>query len=358
MSYLARPEYIALIIPVLIYLFFIYRKQFSGKRIFAILMVVLIGFLLAALPYLVFLKSTLGYWTISGRESEMLLINSGQKTDIVQNSGNVIANSTMIEPAKIEGSEVKIFLANLKPFFKNYTKSLLDLQIGLINLWGFIGAFFLALGIREFILRKRWRELWIFIISALPLLAVALRMAEIKQSYLVQFFYLFIALIAVGVWLFANELKALLNLSNFKFKALLLLFVAILCFWLIAPLLIQYAFAPEYDNPREFKAIGLWAKENLPVMANETVLARKPDVSFYSDAKWQRIFEGIDTSNVVSLMKENNYRYLAIDNRFMPEDRPGLIPLLDIKNAPPELKFIKETDFFQYKVLLYSLENK
>jgi len=355
LSYLARPEYIALIIPVLIYIFFIYRKQFSLKKIFAILMIMLIGFLLAALPYLIFLKSTLGYWTISGRGSEMLLINSGQKTDIIQNNIIPTANSTMLEPAKIEGSSLAIFFGNFKHFIEEYIKSLLDLQIGLMNLWGFIGMFFLALGIREFILRKRWRELWIFIISASPLLAVALRMAEIKQSYLAQFFYLFISLIAVGVWLFAVELKALLNLSNFKFKMLLSFFVFILCFWLISPLLIQYIFEPEYNNPREFKIMGLWAKENLSGMANETVLARKPDVSFYSDAKWQRIFAGVDTSNVVSLMKENNYKYLAIDNRFMPEDRPGLVPLLDVKNAPVELKFIKETDFYQYKVLLYSL---
>lgn len=349
LSYLARPEYFLLIFPVFIYIFWIYRKNFSYRSILKYLAIILIGFTVVALPYVVFLHDALGHWTISGKIGGVVshLITGQypetgdsfvQEVSLLQEVGdNALSKAAESVPA------------NLKEFFK----SLRDAERSLVKTLGFIGIIFFAFGIRKLLMDKKFRILWIMIIS-ISLLPLVIYIVDNIPNYLSQYLFIFIALAGLGLSHFLHELKGWFRMSDTKYRTVSFLLIAITSLYFFFPIIQVYLFLPEDNQPKELKELGLWAKNNIPGIDEEAVLSRKPNVSFYSESKFVSFPDIADEEALAEYMRQNEIKYLVIDNRYMPSDR-GQFSYL-IYEPSQNFQLVHKETFHNKQAILYELK--
>ncbi len=108
-------------------------------------------------------------------------------------------------------------------------------------------------------------------------------------------------------------------------------------------------------QPREYKAAGLWMRDNLPP---GLIFTRKPQVGFY--AAMPSTGPALDDSLEEALARARNAkaRYVVVDERYTAQTVPALRPLLDPAQAPPELEYLKTFDLYpKTRVVVYSLRH-
>lgn len=353
-AYITRPEYFFFIFPVLFYLYFIYRKIFSPKKIAIMLLIVFAGFFIISAPYINFLHKNLNQWTFSGRLSGQLLEQSGVDVYKVEDTSSKIT-SDAVAPPQIKESALKYSLKNLYPLTKQYFDSFLNMERSFMRLWGFFGIMLLGIGLLEFILKKRFKELAIFFISILPIFFIAFAVDKRYINHLVQIFFILDILMAVGFWVAYDKIVSVFNLGKKKAAALLIIASGFMIFYLFFPALQNYLFLPKDYNEKEFRIMGLWMKQNIPNMENEMVITRKPDTIFYSGGLFQ-IFPDVATfDDLFALMKANNTKYIIADDRYFASSRPQFADLLDPQKAPKELKLVKNFNYYDKKIFIYQL---
>lgn len=133
------------------------------------------------------------------------------------------------------------------------------------------------------------------------------------------------------------------------------LVVGLTCLYLAMPAAQLAAFLPADYAEREFKAMGTWMRQNLPGIEAETVVARKPEVSFYARAGWALVPNVGDVASLIQWMRRHDLRYVSIDDRYLPNARPGLVGLLQPSAAPVELRLVHQAEVRGRHVLLYQL---
>ena len=316
---------------------------------------IILGFIIISSPYLLFLHSNLGHWTISGKAHVIMPEIIGQDYESVDNPIDENFNTTSINPLKMESSVSVMFLENFGSISKRFFKGLRDIERSFVQIFGVIGMIFLAFGLRDFILKKRFKELWIFLICFTPIFFIALVVEDGKTNYLIQFFYLFFILIAFGFWAILDDISLRFKFISKKMCIFAVILLLISSFYFFFPLLQQYYFLPDSYKADRFKSIGTWMRENIPNIENEIVLARKPDVSFYAGAKWHILPNIDDYEELFRLMKINNVKYIIADDYYFKQTRPQFIDLLSPEKAPDDLKLMKVISSKGGQVFLYSL---
>ncbi len=101
------------------------------------------------------------------------------------------------------------------------------------------------------------------------------------------------------------------------------------------------AVAPEYlgrtpQQPREFKIAGQWMKAQ--GLEPGLIVTRKPWVGFYAGMDTVGPEADASVERVIAYGRQAGARYLVIDERHTAKMVPGLQPLLDPANAPPQLE--------------------
>ncbi len=106
-------------------------------------------------------------------------------------------------------------------------------------------------------------------------------------------------------------------------------------------------------EPREYKAAGLWMKENLP---SGLIFSRKPQIGFYADMPSTGPALEDSLGAAVQRAHRAGAAYFVVDERYTVQDVPALRPLLDPENAPETLQFLTAFDLYpQARVVLYAL---
>ena len=103
------------------------------------------------------------------------------------------------------------------------------------------------------------------------------------------------------------------------------------------------ALAPEFIGerpglPREYRVAGLWMRDHLEP---GLILSRKPQIGFYANMPTTGPATDDTIDTVVARAAETGARYLVIDERHGAAISPGLAPLLNHANAPPELELVR-----------------
>lgn len=89
--------------------------------------------------------------------------------------------------------------------------------------------------------------------------------------------------------------------------------------------------------PREYKIAGRWMMHNLEP---GLILCRKPQVGYYAGMPTTGPAADDGPEEAVARAKDIGARYLVVDERYTVSMIPGLRPLLDPGQAPPELKLL------------------
>jgi len=349
LSYLARLEYFLLMLPVLIYIYWIHRGNLSHRNILKCLTLVIVGFTIVTLPYIIFLHGALEQWTMTGKlGGTVSRLITGQPP---RTGDNFIKGVSVLEEVGdgVLSKAVKSIPANLKRFFKH----LRDAERSLTKTFGFIGIIFLAFGLRKLLKEKMFRVLWIMIISV-SLLPLVVYVVSNIPNYLTQYLFVFIMLVGLGLNYFLHELKSWFQISENKYKIISCLLIAIVSFYFFFPIIQSYLFLPDDFQPRESKELGRWMKNNISGIEQETILSRKPNLSFYSGARFE-VIPDIEVNELVSYMKDKGIRYVVIDNRSLVNDRSQFLLLLDPSINIVGLKLVHFVDFHDKKTLLYSV---
>ncbi len=351
LSYLARPEYFAILPLVLVYFFVLFRKIEISKLLIILLLVVL-GFLIISSPYLLFLHKQLGYWSITGRAAEGSMGLSGVEMEKID---GMSGGTAIVAPPEFNKTIFQVLFDNFGMLSKRTLDNLLNAEHNFLNIFGFLGVGFFAFGLRKWLLERRFKEFIIFLVLFSPIIFVAMYQGA-TPNYLVQFLFIFFILIAVGFWDFHDKIISGFNLRGWRVKTLFVCLISITIFYFFFPALQNYLFLPKDYTQKEFKQMGLWMKENIPNIENETVYSRKPEVTFYAGSRWQVVPDVDSYEQLFSIMEKNNSKYLIADDRYFKDLRPQFDDLLFPEKAPEGLELIKTAEFYDKKVFLYQLE--
>ncbi len=350
-AYLARPEYLILFFLAPCYLFLYRRKTHSFKYIAFQVFFLIIGFLMLATPYLLFLEKNLGHFAFTGRTNEAVMITTSLDYESVGVSGG---RTSIIVPPDLQGGVLHEIFVHNGIFFKHVFKGLLETEQSFLRMFGLIGIILFAYGLRALIISQKWRILSVFGAVLLPVFAIAIFQGG-SPNYLVQFIFIFAIFMAIGLIAFTREVENVLQLRDSYRKLFFIIFIfgATSYFFF---LVIQLAlFLPPDYSEKEFKLMGTWMATNLNNAENSTLFARKPDVAFYAGTKWEDVPQAKDVNTLVDLMRDRRIRYISVDDRYFALRRPELAPLLDPLKAPPALHMLHKVEWEGHVVLLYEL---
>lgn len=347
LMYLARPEYFFLPIPVII---FFWLSGRPGLKIFLRRIIIyLIGFILVASPYLIFLHQTSGTWTFTGRSSATGLYLSNE----LNVGTEEVQGDNFIEPATKEGqseSLIKSLAQNPGPAAKKIFKGLRDSERNMSRVFGFLGLGFFALGIRRYILDHRFKELAISAVLISPILAIALGQGG-TTNYLIQFFFIIILYAAIGIVSLSEDIK---SAFNHRSQLVLIVLTIITTFMLFLPVPQNYLFTPRENISKEYKLMGLWLKENLPETRDQILLSRKPETSFYAEARFRLIPKDLSEREISDYMKTNNIRYLVADSRHFKKEYTQLLPMVSDSKSN-YFTLIHKIDYLGNIIAIYQL---
>ena len=351
LMYLARPEYFFFIIPVIIALLLIMPRAVRMRwRIFAAI-ICLLGFIIVSTPYLFFLHRHTGGWTFTGRSSAIGLFVTGQLDENVQGD-NFLEPSTSqsVDSGGVIGSLFRHPATAAKKLFKG----LRDAQRNFSQVLGLLIIGLVALGIRDFILKRKFKELLIIVIFLTPLIAVAIGQGG-TANYLVQFYFIFLILAAVGSVSLLEDINRILNLS----KTLRIVLGIVLIGGTAASLFItvpqNILFTPPDSLRKEFKQMGVWIRENHPEAKDQPMLTRKPATAFYAGAQFVDLPLKKSIRELIDFMRSKKIKYLTIDQRYVLTESPQLADLIDPSKTPRDLELIHSIDYLGHGIYFYRL---
>lgn len=104
-------------------------------------------------------------------------------------------------------------------------------------------------------------------------------------------------------------------------------------------------------QPREYKVAGRWMKENLEP---GLIVTRKSIIGYYADMDSLGPAPNDTIEDVITRARKIDARYLVVDERYTTQMVPVLKPLLEQKNVPPELKFLKSFSLYpDTRIVIY-----
>ncbi len=350
LAYLTRPEafgYLIFFVPLA------FSKAFMGQKAFSrnhtkIFLAILLGFFLLAMPYILYLRSEIGYWTISTKFQQHV---------IGGNFGDLLFEKPDISKSKIP--LIKSVITNLYSFNKSFY---------------YLFPQFLLIPLAIGLFRKSWtidnykREIFLLVFCVLTVLCYVINVVEVRYFYVLL--PILIGWLARGIvemedWL----LKTFQNLSineplTSKLPIYSILFIA-LTFIYTFPL---NKYSPLNERiwlhiPYEHKYAGVWLKESAKSAPN--IMSFESQPAFYARGKHVPLpfyargkLIPLPSKDVNDIMKEavsKHVDFLVIDERNL-KDTP-LNSLLTEPQNYPELELVYEnTEQKGYKIVIFKIK--
>lgn len=381
MAYLTKPEAIGFLglLFILIIGAKFFRRKISFRRYVAGYLVLLAGFMIFFLPYIIFLHKKTGHWTISQKimvnfpaadyDGDLLKLTKDKQITMqdriwgdnyeTENRQAVAPSSAEKSPAasgsiwsrvnstvRILGSKTVIFL---KKQFKEYIPELIPYLFILIAIVGFFYKPWTRL--------RAAREIFLFSFFITTLIGYALSAVELR--YLFPVIPILICWVANGIVSFSDwTSKSLTNLlrTNRKINPLFIqIFTLLVLVALLIPLFARHFKPAELQRvPLEEKQAGLWIKNNSD-SSPLVVLSSHATVAFYAGAKHLFIPDE-DFSTVLEYARNRKVNYLIFSRRRI-KNTPNAFPS-DNQNLPQDLQIVYQDEQSpDYKIIVYRLSN-
>ncbi len=345
--FLTRPEYIFIVAPLTLFVFFVLRKETALKRNMLAILILVVAFFVTIAPYILFLHSVLGEWTITGRLHEQYQVTMKE----------LDGTATFTNYPALPGNPIVLYVKSLLSFtfYETFIENLLAIESNILKSFGLIGTALFGIGLFTLFRERKLHVLGALSVGASMLFALALGHTG-ERGYLTPFLFLFAVPIAVGLRAFSVLLVDQLALRG-VWKKVPIAVMTILCFATFSFVLFQNYFfrPPSTQKPLEYQELGVWIKENVPHHETAVVAARKPEIAYYADTSWFAV-TGIETpESLVASMHANNVEYVAIDTRSLGAMVSKFITDDGIFRAP-ELELMKEISYYEEHIYLYRLK--
>ncbi len=345
-AYLTRPEafgYLLFFIPV-IFLKNLKEQGLLARNSFKNVVVLMIGFALLATPYLIYIHSATGTWSISPKFKAHIggTQFSGLKFD---KNFNPLENPQ----ARPTGNPVIVLIK----------ATLGNLQIAHKALPTFFPPFlliFVGLGL----FRVRWngsrfrREMYLLYFCALTIICYLLTIIEVRYFYVllpILFGWIACGIIALEDW----QRDSLQNSAFRKIFANKHIFSVLCLTFMVIYTLPLNSFMRSNDGAWQFsqyelRNAGLWLKEN--AKKSPVVMSTDFRPPFYAEGKFVPLYSD-NINEVLAEAAEKQVDFLVIDERNIKEI-PQLNNLLNEPQNSARLEVVYQaTDHKGYKVVIY-----
>ncbi|NIR51214.1 hypothetical protein GWO43_21625 [candidate division KSB1 bacterium] len=367
--YLAHPQGIGFLIVVAFWIVFgAVSKLFLIKslRIPWLAALLVLGFLIVSLPYLIYLKNVTGKWTLSakaaanwqmeapkqekGRDAFRSLDPTNRHVPI----DRIFHQGDFLQPTN--GVSKPVREVRLKPFLFKYVKNVTNMLSSAIpELLTTVPFLLLGVGL----LGGPWKPLQgrmiLYLLSFIAFFwFVVIPAFHLNQRYLTPLWPVCAIWVAKGAlhikdWLSLN-MPVIKRSKQFKMAPGTLASVFIFAIFFIASFLPEFGrvVARQPDNkaywadPVEQKRAGLWLKEH--ATAQKIIMSRNHAVDFYAgnyDIKQSVTIPKSSFERVLEYAKHRGVNYLVLNERYK-ESYADLRFLLETDNEVPGLKLVYE----------------
>ncbi|MCK5737775.1 hypothetical protein KAH55_01285, partial [bacterium] len=368
-AYLTRPEGIGFVlvfvgIAGLVWLLQLSQRQKSG-RFLGILVLSLLGFIMTALPYWIFLHAETGTWTIStkgaaNQQGEMYVRNKDQFAehpfhclnsentvllqDEIYHTGRFLQLTRKMEKAPVTVSRGKVIRKVVENLYQILTGDLLKvLSVPLLLLLG------LGLFARPWCGTEKWLNLYLLAFVGFYWF-VLIPAFHITIRYFIPLLPLAFIWVSRGIWVCGSWFTETFS-GRLEKKRLSIQLVGIL---VIGFVIFVTAILPEYGKKMskskystdewapavEQKKAGLWLRENEKTAP--VIMAYNHAVSFYAGN--YQISESVEIpDNAISrLLDYAEYRqvdYLVLNDRYLSH-HPKIVSLYSKIDIPAKLELV------------------
>jgi 4-amino-4-deoxy-L-arabinose transferase-like glycosyltransferase len=346
-AYLTRPEavgYLLFFAPIIFLKNFKEQGLFS-RNSFKSLSVLVLGFALLATPYIIYIRSATGSWSISPKFKAHIGGTTFSDTEFDKTFTPMPKSQPSPPTSNAAKQLIKVFLHNLEGTHKSFP-----------NLFPPILLIFVGLGLfRSYWNANRFRrEIYLLYFFALTIICYALTIVEVR------YFYVLLPILfgwtACGIVETEDWLRQSLEHSSFgKFFTNRYIFPALCLTFILFYTLPLNSFMRSSDGAWQFsqyeqRNAGLWLKGNAKpapvVMANEF----RP--AFYAEGKFVPIY----SENINEILAEASAKqvdFLVIDERNIKPTSP-LISLLNEPQNTPQLELVYQAaEHPGYKIVIY-----
>lgn len=326
----------------------------------------LIGFLMLALPYINYIHNQTGMWTVSGKAATAVLG--------VDASAKLLPDGRTVGQASSGKVGIKDLFPSPEAFFKTYWGNMVKFARIIPNHFPTFSLFLASAGLFVTIISLLYTEKNLRILKVLQTgvlfagLAVILPVfafsnLAIAPSYIFPLFPITTLWFARGlVGIEDGFLNTIIKLTGFgrleRLKQWSLAATAAVLFFgfsSISPVWGELSSEDfkVYAASQEFflKDTGRWLKNNSP--KDVAIMSRWSNMGFYADRKWVYIPDG-EISEVVKYAKEHNVRYIVIDSNAIPRRRPKLGPLLNPSDFEG-LRPVYAREAYWIRVIIYEV---
>ncbi|OGZ12528.1 MAG: hypothetical protein A2942_00245 [Candidatus Lloydbacteria bacterium RIFCSPLOWO2_01_FULL_50_20] len=346
--YLTRPEYIVLIFPLAVFLFLINRTTVTFKRNIAIIFVAILGFVLCATPYIVYLHAYTGQWTFAGRLQQGTLLVQGLST-----TGEGAQSITSGTPNNSMTPFLKSIFA--PKFLKVYLSNLYDIEGYLLRIFGILGFSFFGIGLWKMIRERRFAALGVLTVPTTMLFALAVG-SDGDFGYIEPYVFIFVFFIGIGCYEFISTLADVSLFLARKRLFVATLIVAMSATYFAFPVFQNFFFRPaDTTKPIEYQLLGEYFKDTVEHPEQQLIASRKPEIAFYAEADWVEISERDSPEQILESMKAKHASYLALDTRSLGDVVQSFV---DVQQKRPMkgLEFVREFTYGGEYVNLYRLD--
>lgn len=378
LSYLTRSEGVFLLLLPLLRLSGSFNKELRlDKRYIRHLFIIFISFFLLSLPYLLFLKSYTGKFTISGKSNISILL--GELSGDHEYHKIVNAPDNLYDRAAFTLNEDKTELRgwNKKENFSlreyllkdpvnligRYIKNLLqEVRISIKLLFPIIIPLFLSFLDRGFFRNRA--SIILIIFSLVFLLLYPFFIIIEKQTLLAILFLIFPA--SHG---YRNSQLAIVDIvkyygieknwiSEFITKNIKLIIIAVLI--MSSFIYIRYSrfqhFDPAHAKPEEHRWAGYFIKEKLnPAYEELNIMSKEPYVSFYSDSRFTML-PYAPLEDVIQFARLYKVDYVVVDERSLSM-WDYYNDLLDMDRLRDDVELFYE-DISDKQIRVFRIKNK
>ena len=352
-AYLTRPEafgYLLFFAPIIFLKNFKEQKTFSRNTIKSIAVLVL-GFALLAAPYIYYIRSATGSWSISPKFKAHIGGTMFSETQFDKTFKPVpktqVPSQTTGETGKVL---IKAFFFNLQLAHRQFPYLFPPLLLIFVGLGLFC---------------KRWnanrfrREIYLLFFCALTTLCYLLTIVDVRYFYVLL--PILFGWMACGIVEMDDWLRESLQNSFFGklFKANLYVVPALTIILINIYILPINSFMRSSDGAWQFsqyeqRTAGLWLKEN--VKPAPTVMSDDFRPAFYAEGKYVPLYANT-INDVLAEAAAKQVEFLVVAERNIKRT-PQLSYLLDDPQNYPQLELIYQaTEYKGYKIVIYRVNN-
>jgi 4-amino-4-deoxy-L-arabinose transferase-like glycosyltransferase len=336
-SYLMRPEGLFLLILPMAQIFNVFGDRIYFNRKYLIkTFIISFLFLIVISPYMLFVKSYTGKFSLSGKGNISILLgklsgdyNYHKIVNAPDNLYDKAAFTLTDDKTELRGWNKKrnlslkeYFLSDPVDLLRRYQKNVLqEIQVLIKLMIPIILPFFFTFFYSDLFMKKE-RLIYLFFPFIFFLMYPVFVIIE-KQTLLIVVFLLIFS--SGG---FSNSRDVISNLSRYygfygnKISLLLEKGIKPLIIFILVLGSLSYLkysrfqhFDPAHAKPEEHRRAGLYLKETLSPQYEElNIMARKPYVSFYSDSRFTML-PYADVEDVIYFAKLYDVDFIVIDER-------------------------------------------